>query len=486
MDTDVLYAGLFPEEAGAAFAGLVQEFPDEARLIEDWRELCEPTFGVHAGLTDRTFRELAVPLLRQGTRFAVRGDVRGFIAFGRDLGTFLADSHVPFVAFVTSLTMLRRCYAKIFAHAGNLAAILHLIDNVHSCLVSATADTYYRRSAELPAATGDAPPAPEPPASTEFPETFHDMVGRSPAMRRVFQQITRIAPGSSPVLVLGETGTGKELVARALHRCGPRAKAPFIAVNCAALPRDLIESELFGYQRGAFTGATSEGLGLFRAASGGVVFLDEITEMRPELQAKLLRVLQEGAVRPVGSVGEVRVDVRVIASSNRDPETALAGGILRPDLYYRVSVNTIRLPPLRERRDDIRLLVAYHLRTLHDRAGTQQVRIAPEALRAMEAQPWLGNVRELQNVLESAVTMFPKTTLTADDLGMTGRATVPAGEGGTLAANERALIEQKLIATGGNKRRTAHELGISRTKLYAKLAKYGLDTGRKPGGCAES
>ena len=486
MDTDVLYAGLFPEEASAAFAGLVQEFPDEARLIEDWRELCEPTFNAHAGFSDRTFCEIAVPLLREGTRFAVRGDVPGFIAFGRDLGTFLADAHVPFVAFVTSLTMLRRCYAKIFAHAGNLAAILHLIDNVHSCLVSATADTYYRRSAELPTPTRDAPASREPPASAEWPETFHDMVGRSPSMRRVFEQITRIAPANSPVLVLGETGTGKELVARGLHRSGPRHRAPFIAVNCAALPRDLMESELFGYQRGAFTGAGSESLGLFRAAAGGVVFLDEITEMRPELQAKLLRVLQEGAVRPVGAVSEVRVDVRVIASSNRDPETALANGMLRADLYYRVSVNTIRLPPLRERRDDIHLLVTHHLRTLHARAGTSRVRVTPEALRAMEAQPWLGNVRELQNVLEGAVTMFPNATLTAEDLGMTGRPTALAGDVGTLAANERALIEQTLIATGGNKRRTAHELGISRTKLYAKLVKYQLHAGRKPTGCAGS
>src|SRR5262249_35244072 len=210
------------------------------------------TFSAHAGLTDRTFREIAVPLLRQGTRFAVRGDVRGFIAFGRDLGRFLADAHVPFVAFVTSLTMLRRCYAKIFAHTGNLAAILHRTDNVPWCLVSATADTYYRRSAELPVVTGDAPRVAEPPASTEFPETFHDMVGRSPAMQRVFEQITRIAPGSSPVLVLGETGTGKELVARALHRCGPRRKAPFIAVNSPALPPPLPATHPFAYHPRAF------------------------------------------------------------------------------------------------------------------------------------------------------------------------------------------------------------------------------------------
>jgi transcriptional regulator with PAS, ATPase and Fis domain len=313
------------------------------------------------------------------------------------------------------------------------------------------------------------------------------MVGRSPAMQAVFEQIRRVASGPAPVLVLGETGTGKEMVARAIHQCGPRGAGPFIALNCAALPRDLIESELFGYRRGAFSGAIADCVGLFRAAAGGTLLLDEITEMGPYLQAKLLRVLQERKVRPVGSMTEEPVDVRIIASTNRDPETALRTRQLRPDLYYRLSVTTITLPALRDRPGDVAPLVEFHLRALNDRYASDVGGgrgITPDALAALEERGWVGNVRELFNVVENAFTMCRSATIRVDDLGLSTPAggdvsraedapTVPP----TFEQSERTLIERTLAFTGGNKLRAARQLGISRKKLYAKLARYGLPAG---------
>jgi DNA-binding NtrC family response regulator len=299
-------------------------------------------------------------------------------------------------------------------------------------------------------------------------------------MRRIMDQVARIGPGTAPVLVLGETGTGKELVARAVHASGPRGSGPFIAVNCAALPRELVESELFGYQRGAFSGAVSEGLGLFRAADGGTLFLDEVTEMPPELQAKLLRVLQEGAVRPVGAVREIPIDVRVIASSNRDPESALAAGLLRPDLYYRLSVSTVRLPPLRDRREDIAPLALHYLAVINRRYRNQPQGariINAAAVHALEARQWPGNVRELFNVIENAYAMCRTEEIGESDLGEATGARLDDERPGALRpfeAAERDLIERTLAATGGNKLQAARDLGISRTKLYAKITKYRL------------
>jgi len=288
------------------------------------------------------------------------------------------------------------------------------------------------------------------------------------------------------VLITGETGTGKELVARAIHMQGPRRDGPFVAVNCAALPRELIESELFGYKRGAFSGALTDHLGLFRAAMGGSLLLDEITEMSPELQAKLLRVVQERSVRPVGSVAEVVVDVRIIASTNRDPRHSVASGALRADLYYRLCGSMVAVPPLRERGDDIVLLAEHHLRDINERYGNtvRGVRgLTMDAMAELLSQRWPGNVRELFNVLEEAFTTCPALHITPADLALPSSGPIEAAPQGapeveTFEAGERALIARALSATQGNKLRAAQQLGISRKKLYAKIAKYALPGAR--------
>ena len=312
---------------------------------------------------------------------------------------------------------------------------------------------------------------------------FHGVVGRSPVMQRLFEQVARVAAGSAPVLIVGETGTGKELIARAIHDRGPRRAGPFVAVNCAALPRELIESELFGYKRGAFSGALTEHLGLVRAAAGGTVLLDEITEMSPELQAKLLRVVQELSVRPVGSIAEVAVDVRFVASTNRDPDSVLRGGVLRRDLYYRLAVGEIAVPPLRERGDDVVLLVEHYLAVLNQRyGGTERRSLAGDALEALLHRPWPGNVRELFNVVERAFIAAPSLQIRCKDLALPPLASDPAPVApsafrpgvSTYAETERALIVRTLDSTDGNKARAARQLGISRKRLYARIAKYAL------------
>jgi two-component system response regulator HydG len=315
---------------------------------------------------------------------------------------------------------------------------------------------------------------------------FHGMVGRSSAMRQVFELIERVAMTDAPVLIVGETGTGKELVARAIHARGPRRDGPYVPINCAALPRDLIESELFGYQRGAFSGALVDHLGLIRAGSGGTVLLDEITEMSSALQAKLLRVLQEGTVRPVGSVTEVPVDVRFAASSNRDVDAALRAGHLRPDLYYRLAVGVIAVPPLRDRGDDVALLIEHYLAVLNHRHGATSLAeirsIATDALALLFSRPWPGNVRELFNVLERSFIASPSQHIQRKDLSLSPFGELAAAPfassavplAATYAESERALIERTLDLAGGNKARAARQLGISRKRLYARIAKYEL------------
>jgi DNA-binding NtrC family response regulator len=476
-EAEALYLKLFPQEDGEAIARLIEENQEkEARIIEEWHTLCATSFGAHQALSERVFREIYVPSLRYAYLCLWRRDAPAFVSFGRNLGRQLARVGVPFAAYVAYLHFLRRSYAKVFGdEPAKLTPALTHIDAIHSYLVSIVADGFFaadRRAARAEAANGAG-------ALVTAPVTFHGMVARSSVMLRVFDKIARIAQAASPVLILGETGTGEELVARAIHGSGNRREAPFIAVNCAALPRELIESELFGYRRGAFSGAVTECVGLFRAAAGGTLLLDEITEMAPELQAKLLRVLQDKVVRPVGSVTEIPIDVRVIASSNRDPEEALASGVLRADLYYRLSSSTILLPPLRARREDIPILVQHVLRQMAERDGGSR-RVTQEAMALLLAQSWPGNVRELFNVVDEAFATSGGDDVQPDDLRRA--AWIPAASHAptdarhlpTLEGAERELIAQ-LRAVGGNKVHAARQLGISRTQLYAKLAKYGLE-----------
>jgi DNA-binding NtrC family response regulator len=311
--------------------------------------------------------------------------------------------------------------------------------------------------------------------------SVNELVGNASLMQRVKEIIGKVAATGSPVLIEGESGTGKELVAAAIHRLSPRAKGPFIPVNCSAIPEDLLESEFFGHVRGAFSGAVSDALGLFRGANDGTIFLDEIAELSPGLQVKLLRVLQEMQVRPVGSTKAHSVDVRVIAATNRDLDRSIADGRFRQDLYYRLNVVRVSLPPLRARRDDIPALVNHFLRRYNRRFRRDVKGITPDALAALTAYEFPGNVRELENVIERAFAMGAREQITFADLPALGNAiSIPAtsatasGTVPRLADVEKDLILRALAFYKDDKEAAASALGISRRTIYRRLKEYGM------------
>ena len=307
------------------------------------------------------------------------------------------------------------------------------------------------------------------------------IVGRSPAMREVFASIRRVAPTDTTVLITGETGTGKELVARAVHQASPRATGPFVPVNCAALAEGILESELFGHARGAFTGAVRERAGLFEAARGGTIFLDEVGDVSLRLQQGLLRVLQEREVVPVGETRARRVDVRVVAATNRDLEQEAAAGRFRTDLFYRLNVFHIQLPPLRARRTDIALLAEVALRRLADRLpDPRDLSLSPLAMRLLRSHDWPGNVRELFAAVESAAIRADGAAIQAHHLPPAVRRRDGAGTDERYHhdgshEDERGRILQALAETDGVRSRAAEALGMSRTTLWRKIRQYGLD-----------
>jgi DNA-binding NtrC family response regulator len=290
-----------------------------------------------------------------------------------------------------------------------------------------------------------------------------NLLGRSRAMQNVFDQIAAVAGSEATVLLIGESGSGKELAARAIHWNGPRQARPFIAVNCAAIPDALLESELFGHERGAFTGAERRRRGLFAEASGGTLFLDEIADMSLALQAKLLRALQDKTVRPVGGNEETRLDVRVISATNRDLASRVSSGTFREDLYYRLAVIPIRLPSLRERRDDIPVLAQHFLQRASASLGKPSLRFSDEAMDWLVQQPWPGNVRQLENVVERAATLTREATIMPAD--MTTDFGVPGAAGDrvrpTLGEIEKQYIDRVLAETKGDKNAAARILGVS-------------------------
>ena len=312
---------------------------------------------------------------------------------------------------------------------------------------------------------------------------FGPVVGASPAMLSVYELATRAAPTEVPVLIVGESGTGKELIAAALHGLSRRRAQPFVPVNCGAISPGLIESELFGHERGAFTGAVRGRRGFFEQAAGGTLFLDEITEMPLELQVNLLRVLESGQVRRVGGEGQTAIDTRLVAATNRDPQAAVAEGRLRQDLFFRLNVFPIHLPPLRDRQDDVTLLANHFLAELN-RAEKTRKRFSAAALERLRDYAWPGNVRELRNVVQRAfiiadAEISPASLPVEIVQARESPPTVPAGV--SLADAERGLILATLEASNGNKKDAAQRLGISLKTLYNRLASYRSDRLNKAG-----
>ena len=318
---------------------------------------------------------------------------------------------------------------------------------------------------------------------------FENLVGSGPGMRRVFEMIEKVAETDLTVLVRGESGTGKERVAQALHQRSPRRGRPFVAVNCAAISRELVESELFGHEKGAFTGADARRIGRFEAADGGTIFLDEIGDMAPETQAKVLRVLEERSLERVGSTKPLAVDVRVIAATHRDLEAEVKRGHFREDLYYRLKVVEISVPPLRERREDVPALASRFLSQLAERLGREPRRLDAGALAALAGYAWPGNVRELRNVVEQAAVLAPGEMIVETDLRLPcrgeGSPSVAlfggAHTGGFADAKrhatedfERSYLLRALRQHGGNISRTAEAIGMVRQSLQQKIRELGL------------
>ena len=302
------------------------------------------------------------------------------------------------------------------------------------------------------------------------------VVGTSPAMVEVYGLAARVAGGDAPVMIVGETGTGKELIARAIHAGSPRADQPFVPVDCTSLPEALVESELFGHERGAFTGAVTTRRGLFEAATGGTIFLDEVGDLALPLQAKLLRVLQEREIRRVGGTESIPVDARLIAATHRDLRARVAAGEFRDDLYYRLNVVTVHLPPLRERVDDIDLLAGHFVEKFAAARGRPVPVLSPGVMERLRAHRWPGNVRELENVLERAVTLATGPVLRPEDLALEGAPPAPGGPalpaaGMSLEAVKRWYVHRVLDEAGGNKQRAAEILGMDRRTLYRLLAR---------------
>ena len=329
---------------------------------------------------------------------------------------------------------------------------------------------------------------------------FHKLIGSGPGMRGVFEMIQKVAETDLTVLIRGESGTGKELVAQAIHDTSGRKKRPLVAVNCAAINKELVESELFGHEKGAFTGADSRRMGRFEAADGGTIFLDEVGDMAPETQAKVLRVLQERKLERVGGTQSVEVDVRVLAATHRDLATEVAEGRFREDLYYRLKVVEIDLPALRQRSEDIPALCASFLSQVAERLGREEKTLEPEALAAMVRHPWQGNVRELRNVIERAFVLSSGDTLSEADLSLEAA----SGEGSAASASEalssnlpfsdakkqmvegfeREYLLEALRQNEGNVSRTAQAIGMVRQSLQQKIRELDLrseDWGKPPG-----
>lgn len=456
-------------------------------VLHRWYQLYRLHFGESCTFSEPDFKLIYGRDLDTMVANLQRKNMAGFVAEASTLGERLVERGVSFQEVIATSHFLKEsCYEvcqRPLEPMGGSHYPSKSCDKVSYCRIMVLVEAYLRTLHDYGEAKAHSLTRECIPSLSDVRQitSFFGIVGRSASMQNVFQRIGAAASAAT-VFIVGETGTGKELVARAIHQLSTTKSSPFVPANCSALTRELIESELFGFKRGAFTGAVSDYIGLFRAADGGTLFLDEVTEMSPETQAKLLRVLQERTVRPVGSVHEVPIKVRIIASTNRNPQEAVRAGVLREDLYYRLNVNTIVIPPLRERVEDLPLLVEHFLQTLNEKFGGKKKAVQKAALLQMQNYHWPGNVREVMNILESAYTFGHSEDITSADLPpvIAGQARelppqFSASRIPTFEETEKTLIANALSATGGNKLRAAKLLGISRKKLYAKIAKYSLE-----------
>lgn len=479
-----VYFGLIWEHELQLLRPLLEAVAAERDVVlARWWELYGLHFGDRRVLSRAEFFDIhGVDL--DATLATLRCDgFSDFVAALRKVGELLAERHVPFIEVVASMHLFEEAAISAFPQPAD-AGSYRLFDKISHCRTAILAESYFKSRSALATARvlGLERQAAQFPREARV--QFHGIVGATQVMRALYERIEAVAAVGSTALVVGESGTGKELVARAIHECSPRHRGPFVALNCAALPRELIESELFGYRRGAFSGATGEYLGLFRAAQGGMLFLDEITEMSADTQSKLLRTLQEHTVRPIGSTHEIAADARVVASTNRDPEEAVRNRSLREDLYFRLSVNVLKVPPLRERLDDLPLLIEHFIALFNEKLGrpTPIVAIAETALEAIRRYHWPGNVRELSNAIEQAFTFCRSDLIMLGDLpaalALASSAAVERqardDEPLNVADHQRRLVERALARTQGNKLKAAKLLGISRKALYVWLKKYGL------------
>jgi transcriptional regulator with PAS, ATPase and Fis domain len=483
---DILYFHLLSEQELRTLRPLLAALGQaREQVLRDWYQLYQVHLSGARFLSEAEFLSFYGPDLDATSSALAAGDFDRFVSEIRRVGNKLADRGVPFAEVVASIHFFEQAAGRVFRAAGAMdAQTVMTFDKVSHCRMIVLGEAYLRSCRATAAARIRDLEREAAALGTSGRTRFHGLVGGSATMRQLYERIEAAAATRGTVLVVGESGTGKELVARALHECSASPQAPFVALNCAAVPRELIESELFGYKRGAFSGAVAEYLGLFRAAQGGTLFLDEVTEMSAETQSKLLRALQERTVRPVGSTSEVAVNVRLIASTNRDPEAAVAEGRLRRDLYYRLQVNVLKIPPLHERLEDVPLLAEHFVTLFNEKLhpAVPVVAIDPEALSALQRYHWPGNVRELSNAIEAAFTFGRSDTIRLVHLppaisrsgGERSPSFLAPGDLPTFADAERELIRRALLATYGNKVRAAKRLRISRKKLYAKIAKYDL------------
>jgi two-component system, NtrC family, response regulator AtoC len=455
-------------------------------VLEHWHELYILHFADSRSLAKPEFIEIFGGELDATLKDLLDKDMDQFAADITRIGEVLAERGVPFSELIVSMHLFEESAATAFPMFPPLMPRTYQsFDKLSHIRMIVLSDTYFRSKSAVAGARILALEREAGVLPKHSRSRFHGLVGASAAMRQLYDRVESAGGTRGTILIVGESGTGKELVAHAIHECGEQPAAPFVALNCAAIPRDLIESELFGYKRGAFSGANAEYMGLFRAADGGTLFLDEVTEMGADTQSKLLRAIQERTVRPVGSTREVPVDVRLIASTNRDPDEAVKDGRLRHDLYYRLQAGVIQIPPLRERLEDVAILVEHFIELFNAR----QMRATPvmgaedEAIETMRQYSWPGNVRELANAIESAFTFSRSPVIRLQDLpasiaGSLATERAPAVRSrpvGSFADAEQALIRGALEATEGNKVKAAKLLKISRKKLYAKIAKYGIE-----------